>query len=97
MMSIRNEIKGCILTMRFNYLCERSKRMGEYIGDLPIIFFPSEQKELIEVAEEEYELAVELYNLYIDNAEFSRAALVLQSEEFIAEQLFILKKPICMM
>jgi hypothetical protein len=97
MMSISNEFKGMMLTMRLNYLCEKSKEIGKFIGDLPIIFFPKEQKELIEFAEEEYELAVELYSLYIDNAEFSRAALVLQSEESIEESLFFLKKPVYML
>lgn len=97
MMSISNEFKGMMLTMRFNYLCEKSKEIGKFIGDLPILFFPKEQKELTELAEEEYELAVELYNLYIDNTEFSRAALALQSEELVSKQLFLLKKPVFML
>lgn len=97
MMSISNEFKGMMLTMRFNYLCEKSKEIGKFIGDLPILFFPKEQKELTELAEEEYELAIELYNLYIDNAEFSRAALALQSEELVSKQLFLLKKPVFML
>lgn len=97
MMSISNEIKGTVLTMRLNYLCEKSKEIGDYIGDLPIVFFPKQQNELIELAEEEYELAANLYKLYIDNAEFNRAELVLRAEESIEESLFLLKKPACMM
>lgn len=97
MMSISNEIKGTVLTMKFNYLCDKSKEIGDYIGGLPIILFPRKHKELIELAEEEYELAVKLYKLYIDNAEFNRAELILRAEESIEESLFLLKKPACMM
>ena len=97
MMGLIKEAKAMVLTVRFNELCKKSKTICDMIGDLPIIFFPSQHKELIELAEEEYELATRLYQIYIDNQEFSRAALVLNGEQMIEESLFLLKKPICMM
>ena len=97
MMSISKEFEALALTVRLNGLFEKSKKIGDIIVDLPIVFFPKQQNELIELAEEEYELATRLYQIYIDNQEFSRAALVINGEQMIEESLFILKKPICMM
>lgn len=92
MMNLMKELKVAALTVRFNELCEKSKRIGSIIGNLPIIFFPSQHKELIELAEEEYELAIELYRIYLENREFDRAAAILKTEELIEASLFHLKK-----
>jgi len=90
-MRLTKEFEAMVLTARLNGLCEESKKIGSMIGDLPIIFFPEQQKELIELAEEEYELATRLYQIYIDNQEFSRAALMINCEDAIGESLYLLK------
>lgn len=92
MMGFTKEFKAMTLTVRFNELCEKSKKIGNIIGDLPIIFFPSQHKELIELAEEEYKLAIELYQLYLENREFDRAAVMLEAERGVEIVLFQLKK-----
>lgn len=92
MMRLTEEFKALALTVRLNGLCEESKRIGNIIGDLPIIFFPEQQNKLIELAEEEYELAIELYQIYLENREFNRAAAMLKAEETIEMSLFYLKK-----
>lgn len=94
MMNLMKEFEAMALTARLNGLCEKSKKIGSIIDDLPIIFFPSQQEELIELAEEEYELATRLYQIYIDNQEFSRAALMINCEDAIEQSLFWLKKDI---
>lgn len=92
MMSLVKEFEALALTVRFNGLFEKSKKIGSIIGDLPIIFFPSQHKELIELAEEEYELVIQLYQIYLENREFNRAAEMLKAEEAIEMSLFYLKK-----
>lgn len=92
MMSLTKEFEALALTVRFNGLCKKSKTICDIIGDLPIIFFPSQHKELIELAEEEYELAIELYQIYLENREFNRAAAMLKAEELIESSLVYLKK-----
>lgn len=92
MMSISKEFEALALTARLNGLFEKSMKIGDIIGDLPIVFFPKQQNELIELAEEEYELVIELYQIYLENHEFSRAAVVLESEKLIESSLFYLKK-----
>lgn len=92
MMRFTEEFKALALTVRLNGLCEKSKMIGDRIGGLPIIFFPEQHKELIELAEEEYELAIELYQIHLENQEFNRAAAMLKAEEVIEMSLFYLKK-----
>ncbi len=92
MMNLMKEFEAMALTARLNGLCEKSKKIGSIIGDLPIIFFPSQQRELIELAEEEYELATRLYQIYIEDREFNRAVTMLTAEELIETALFYLKK-----
>lgn len=94
MMGLMKEFEAMALTARLNGLFEKTKKIGNIIGDLPIIFFPTQQNELIELAEEEYELATRLYQIYIDNQEFSRAALMIKCENDIEYSLFLLKKDI---
>ena len=92
MMSLTKELEAMALTVRFNGLCEKSKTIGDRIGDLPIVLFPKQHKELIELAEEEYELAIELYQIYLENREFDRAAVMLEAEKDTEMILFLLKK-----
>lgn len=92
MMNLTKEFEALTLTVRFNGLCEKSKKIGDKIGDLPIVLFPKQHKELIELAEEEYELAIELYQIYLENREFDRAAVMLEAEKDTEMILFLLKK-----
>lgn len=92
MMSLTKEFEALALTVRFSELCEKSKKIGNIIGDLPIVLFPEQHKELIELTEEEYELAIELYQLYLENREFDRAAITLEVEKDTEMALFLLKK-----
>lgn len=92
MMRFAEGFKALALTVRLNGLCEKSKIIGDRIGDLPIVLFPKQHKELIELAEKEYELAIELYQTYLENHEFNRAAAMLKAEEAIEMSLFYLKK-----
>lgn len=92
MMGFTNEFKALALTVKLNALCEESKIIGDRIGCLPIVLFPEQHKKLIELAEEEYELAIELYQVYLENREFNRAAAMLKAEEAIEMSLFYLKK-----
>lgn len=92
MMRFTEEFKALALIVRLNGLFEKSKMIGDRIGDLPIVLFPTQHKELIELAEEEYELAIELYQIYLENREFNRAAEMLKAEELIEMSLFYLKK-----
>lgn len=92
MMRFTEEFKALALTVRLNGLFEKSKIIGDRIGSLPIVLFPEQYKELIELSEEEYELAIELYQIYLENREFNRAAAMLKAEELIEMSLFYLKK-----
>ncbi len=92
MMSFMKELEAMVLTVRFSELCEKSKKIGSIIGDLPIVLFPKQHKELIELEEESYELVIELYQLYLENREFDRAAVMLEVERDTEMILFNLKK-----
>ena len=92
MMKLTEEFKALALTARINALCDKSKEIGDRIGDLPVIFFPEQHKELIELGEEEYDLETRLYQLYIENGEYKRAALMLNAEAASEKALFLLKR-----
>ena len=91
-MNIVSELKATILTRKLNGLLDKSQMIVDMIGDYPVMLFPKYQERLIDLAEEEYDLATQLYQLYIENQEFGRARIVLQSEALIERSLFLLKK-----
>lgn len=91
-MNIVDEFKALALTVRFNSLCEKSKKIGDAIGDLPIIFFPEQRKELIALAEEELYLGGQLLVIYESNKEFERADAMREAIKATKQCLYILNK-----
>ncbi len=92
MMGVISEFKSFTLTMRVNTLLGESQKIAASIGDLPVFLFPQLRNRMIDLDEEAYELATELYKLYIAGDEFERAKEMLEAEKVIEMALFQLKK-----
>lgn len=91
-MTFIKELEATMLTVRFDVLTKKSQEILEKIGDLPILFFPEWRKELIEMAEEEKELAERLRDIYVSENESIRIEYIGESIRLIDEQLYLLKR-----
>lgn len=89
-MNVIEEFKALALTVRFNALCEKSKKIGDAIGNVPLIFFPEQRKELIAIAEDELYLGGRLVEIYESNKEYDRADTMRKAVDDVKKCLYLL-------
>lgn len=90
-MDLVTNFQTLALTVRLNELVDESSKISRMIGDLPVVLFPIQHKKLIELAEEEYEIEIQLYELYITNRKFREAQLLAKAMEASEVSLYLLK------
>lgn len=92
MMNFIDEFTTLALVARIRVLGDESMKIGNAIGDVPVIFFPEQHKRLIELSEEMYDIEQRLYQIFIENGETERAELMLVSERETEKALYLLKR-----
>lgn len=83
--------KALKLTERNIELSNEADKICKVIGDMPVAHFPFLRDKLIELHEEMYENAIELYAYWIQERQFWSASLLIESQLCLEKALYLLK------
>lgn len=83
--------KALILFERYNKLSKEVDTICKIIGDMPVAHFPFLHDKLIELHEEMYKIAIEMYAYYIQERQLWSASLILENQLYLEKALYLLK------